>query len=119
LPPNYFPPSSSTNQDQTPEPEPENHRACLPLLLSLGFDIHARNNAGEGLLHYAARIDMGDVVVVRDREQEEEVVDCFRCLMEMGLDPRMEDNEGKTPLDVAAACENKGVLKLFEREDVE
>jgi hypothetical protein len=29
----------------------------------------------------------------------------------------MEDVEGMTPLDIAAACENKGILKLFEREE--
>jgi len=67
-------------------------------------------------LHYAARMDQGDTMGYGE-SRKKEIVGTFQMLMERGLDPRMEDVEGKTPLDIAAACENKGILKLFECEE--
>ncbi|WQF75414.1 Putative NACHT nucleoside triphosphatase, P-loop containing nucleoside triphosphate hydrolase [Colletotrichum destructivum] len=66
-------------------------------LEAAGADFEARDNAGRGLLHVAAR---GHAVR-------------FQTLLERGLDPMLEDGERKTALDVAAACGNDGVMKLF------
>lgn len=65
-----------------------------------GADFGASDNTGRGLLHVAAR---GDATR-------------FQKLLQRGLDPMMEDEKGETPLDVAAACENKSILALFERK---
>ncbi|KAF4970309.1 hypothetical protein FSARC_2629 [Fusarium sarcochroum] len=70
------------------------------LLKELGIDFFARDNKGRGLLHVVAG----------------NLVEKFEELMEMGLDTKLEDNEQKTPLDVAAACENQEVLALFEKK---
>ncbi|KAJ8130340.1 hypothetical protein O1611_g3291 [Lasiodiplodia mahajangana] len=66
-----------------------------------GADYGTRDNAGRGLLHVAARGKAAR----------------FQELMQMGLDPMMEDKNKQTPLDVAAACENKEVLALFARKE--
>ncbi|KAI0971998.1 ankyrin repeat-containing domain protein [Xylaria arbuscula] len=62
-----------------------------------GADFGTRDNAGRGLLHVAAR---GEAVR-------------FQELVQMGLDPMMEDENKQTPLDVAAAYGNNDVLALF------
>jgi hypothetical protein len=49
-------------------------------------------------------------------ETPPDVVDCFKFLMEQGLDPMAEDTNLTTALDVAAAYDNKGILELFKRE---
>ncbi|KAI1425602.1 ankyrin repeat-containing domain protein [Xylaria sp. FL1777] len=88
-------------------PDPEDPDGCRndlewkALWKGSGADFGIRDNTGRGLLHVAAR---GEAVR-------------FRELMEMGLDPMMEDENKQTPLDVAAACENKKVLALFARKE--
>ncbi|KAI1311251.1 ankyrin repeat-containing domain protein [Xylaria venustula] len=67
---------------------------------TVGADFGIQDNAGRSLLHVAAR---GKAVR-------------FQELVQMGLDPMMEDENKQTPLDVAAACENKDVLALFARK---
>jgi hypothetical protein len=36
--------------------------------------------------------------------------------MDMGIDPKMENAAGVSPLDVAATCGKSGILEMFERE---
>lgn len=52
-----------------------------------GADVLVVNSEGEGLLH-----------VVAKRERAEDVVDAFKFLMEMGLDPQMEDRRQRSAL---------------------
>ncbi|KAI7774252.1 hypothetical protein LA080_009029 [Diaporthe eres] len=66
-----------------------------------GADFGALDNAGQSLLHVAAE---GHSLR-------------FKTLTARGLDPMLEDNGRKTAVDVAAACGNKGVLRLFKRVD--
>lgn len=66
-----------------------------------GADFGALDNAGQGLLHVAAE---GHVLR-------------FKTLTARGLDPLLEDNGRKTAVDVAAACGNMRVLRLFKRVD--
>lgn len=73
------------------------------------YDIHARNNAGETLLHVAAKRGRGGGRLTR----QEDARDMFKNLWDMGLDPKTEDNSQRTPLDVAAACRNTLILDLF------
>ncbi|GJC95853.1 ankyrin repeat-containing protein [Colletotrichum higginsianum] len=78
--------------------EPLDDAAGAAALEAAGADFEARDNAGRGLLHVAAA--RGHAVR-------------FQRLLERGLDPMLEDGERKTALDVAAACGNDGVMKLF------
>ncbi|KAK1722177.1 ankyrin repeat-containing domain protein [Colletotrichum lupini] len=64
-------------------------------------DFGAVDDDGRSLLHVAAE---GHVLR-------------FKTLTARGLDPLLEDKSRKTAVDVAAACGNKGVLKLFRRVD--
>ncbi|KAL8668604.1 MAG: hypothetical protein Q9168_006772 [Polycauliona sp. 1 TL-2023] len=75
-------------------------------LLDMGFNLHAKNDAGEGLLHVVAKRsrDVGDM---------EDTKNMFKLLWELGLNPEEEDGNQRTPLDVAAACRNTGILDLF------
>lgn len=72
----------------------------------LGYNIHAKNNAGEGLLHVVAKRSR-HFGVMNDTKN------MFKLLWELGLDPQEEDGSQRTPLDVAAACGNTGILDLF------
>lgn len=71
-----------------------------PLLEKLGGDFFVRDDKGRGLLHAAARGD----------------VERFQELLEMGLDPMIEDDAQQTAIDVAAACGNRDILELFEKK---
>ncbi|UKZ66250.1 uncharacterized protein TrAtP1_007424 [Trichoderma atroviride] len=71
-----------------------------PLLERFGGDFFVRDNKGRGLLHAAARGD----------------VERFQELLEMGLDPMMEDDAQQTAIDAAAACGNRDILELFEKK---
>ncbi|KAM5343633.1 hypothetical protein ACJ41O_012170 [Fusarium nematophilum] len=74
---------------------------ALALLNKLGADFSARDGKGRGLLHIAATGGVGR----------------FKQLMDMGLDVMMEDDAHQTAIDVAVACENYGILELFEKKD--
>ncbi|KAL6694074.1 putative ankyrin repeat protein [Trichoderma pleuroticola] len=82
--------------DNKPSPE-----FVKPMLETLGGDFFARDDRGRGLLHAAAAGD----------------VERFQELMDMGLDPMMEDGAQQTAIDVAAARGNRDVLELFEKKE--
>ncbi|KAL7911691.1 putative ankyrin repeat protein [Trichoderma velutinum] len=84
-----------TNEER---PSPELVKSVLE---TLGGDFFARDNRGRGLLHAAAG---GDVAR-------------FQELMDMGLDPLMEDSAQQTAIDIVAACGNKDILELFEKKE--
>lgn len=73
---------------------------ALGMLAGLGADFTARDVKGRGLLHFAAGGDVGR----------------FRELVGVGLDVMAEDGAQRTAVDVAAACGNREVLKLFEKD---
>ena len=89
------------------------HVEYLSLFLDAGADLFTVNDKGEGLLHLTAgRSDLRDY----DYDQKQETQDIFKELMRRGLDPRMEDNECRTAIDIAVAKENAKIVALF-RED--
>ncbi|KAF5013105.1 hypothetical protein FDECE_875 [Fusarium decemcellulare] len=73
----------------------------LSLLDNLGVDWRARDDTGSTLLH-----DMGYASA-----------HCFKAIMDRGVDPLLEDIDGRSSLDNVAACGNKEVLALFERKN--
>ncbi|CAI0644089.1 unnamed protein product [Colletotrichum noveboracense] len=76
---------------------------ALAVLKAAGADFSVQRNDGQGLLHIAAK---GHEVR-------------FKKLLDEGLGPLLEDGERKTALNVAAAADNTGVLKLFKRGETE
>ncbi|KAL8836249.1 MAG: hypothetical protein Q9170_002993 [Blastenia crenularia] len=70
------------------------------------YDFRATNLNGEGLLHVVAH-------KMRNIGAQKDTKDMFQLLWDLGLDPKMEDGGQRTPLDVAAACGNTGILDLF------
>lgn len=80
-----------------------------------GFNLTVRNNDGQTLMHIVAK---------RGREIEglptgrDDTRDMFKLLWELGCDPKAEDGLQRTPLDVAAACGNRGILDLFAPVEV-
>ncbi|KAL3484484.1 ankyrin repeat-containing domain protein [Aspergillus germanicus] len=88
---------------------------------NLGVDLFATNNAGETFLHILARAPTD----VHKRipfpwglyqTDGEKVVECFKYLLGLGLDPSLEDRGSRTAMDVAAAYSNRGILGLFQKK---
>ncbi|KAL1606531.1 hypothetical protein SLS60_003936 [Paraconiothyrium brasiliense] len=79
---------------------------ALALFEDAGADLFVRDKQGRGLLHVAAR--------ARHKYR----ATGFELLVNKGLDAVMEDERKMTPLDVAAACKNQSILKLFDKDNV-
>jgi ankyrin repeat protein len=62
-------------------------------------DFQATNNEGETALHIISKVGGKEI---------------FEFMVKKGLDPLQEDANGRTALDVAAACEMKEILDLFQ-----
>lgn len=95
----------------------------LQYFQQIGADLFTRNYAGSSLLHvlagrnsiigYLVQPEAGDDIPTKD------AVNCFEFLINMGLDPMLEDAQQRTCLDIAAACQNEHLLKLFRQKPVE
>jgi hypothetical protein len=71
-------------------------------------DLHARNKNGENALHIIAK--RGNDYPRRPENEGR----LFQFMIEKGLDPLAEDGRSWSGLDVAAACEQKEILELFQ-----
>ena len=91
---------------------------CFRVFQSVGADFFAVNNAGSSLLHILAGKKVNRRFV-RNKGAGSEIVQRFKVLMKMGLDPMAEDSRQRTSLDIAAACGREHILKLFERKPME
>lgn len=74
------------------------------------YNLQARNTAGETLLHVVAKRSRHVTGLPSGRDDTR---DMFKLLLELGLDPKIEDGSQRTALDVAAACGNTGIRDLF------
>lgn len=101
-------------------------KETLQPYLDAGADIKHRNSYGEGLLHVIAK-GSRNVCRAADQEQCFDVCHCseedsegafeaeeFKVLVDMGLDPRMEDYLHRTALDLAAAGGFGEILRMFD-----
>ncbi|KAE9375050.1 ankyrin [Stipitochalara longipes BDJ] len=83
-------------------------------------DFGAKNENGENALHVIARREKArKVYKKRGHEQEHDHVpthdkELYQFFVRKGLNPLEEDSKGRSSLDVAAACEQKGILELFQ-----
>ena len=84
------------NRHQESDEPPES--AAIRMFQELGADFSVRDHEGRTLLHLAA-----EAGVAR-----------FRELMATGIDPLTENNAHQTAIDIAAACDNKPILEIFE-----
>lgn len=72
-------------------------RTKITLLLSLGADINARDDHGRTAFHYA----------VQDPCKDEKLI---RLLLAYSADPFIEDNQGKTPIQIGDAFAIQAIL---------
>jgi ankyrin repeat protein len=95
----------------------------LRYLKEAGTDVFAINHhSGSSLLHILAGRTLGHPVYGLSQDEvglAENIVNCFKFLTDMGLDPMREDAQQRTCLDVAAACGNEHILKLFQETPAE
>ena len=87
----------------------------LKMFHETGADFFARNNEQSSLLHLLAAIKV-DRVSRTATSVPLGIMAQFKYLMNLGLDPMAEDARQRTSLDVAAACGNDHIQKLFERK---
>jgi ankyrin repeat protein len=92
--------------------------SCFRIFKNAGADFFAVNNAGSSLLHILAGKKV-NLRLGRNDAAASEIVERFKVLMKMGLDPMAEDSRQRTSLDIAAACGGEHILKLFERKPME
>jgi ankyrin repeat protein len=90
-------------------------REDIAIFQDASADFLARNNNVETLLYITVKRARHGYGIV-DARNREDIVDRFKCLMELGCDPLSEDINQRTALDVTAACGNEDILKLFKRE---
>ena len=90
------------------------HIDAFPTLFS-GADLFLRNLNGETALHVVAkRKPVADHGTGPDM-QEKHDTKLFKLLIGKGLDPLIEDNQGRSALDVAVACGQKGIMGLYQQ----
>ncbi|UKZ78952.1 hypothetical protein TrVFT333_006701 [Trichoderma virens FT-333] len=93
------------------------HATALDVFIDLGADLMAVDARGQTLLHATAMRELPDVS--SNWDQREDLEGAFKKLMELGVDPRREDAELRTAIDIAVARKLRGVIKLFEEKRVE
>jgi ankyrin repeat protein len=83
----------------------------LDLYIGRGADIFTADCEGKTLLHAAAgrRIEDPD----SNTDQIKHMENVFKKLMDMGLDPRVEDLQMRTAIDMAVARGRKGIVDFF------
>lgn len=74
-------------------------------------EIGRTNLVGDTLLHTIARREEAHC----DSDDHESLL--FKALVDLGIDPWQENNDGQTSLDIAATQEKTGILALFARKE--
>ncbi|RDW59222.1 hypothetical protein BP5796_12146 [Coleophoma crateriformis] len=87
------------------------HLKALTLFLDAGADLQTQNKEGENLLHATAKRWRNKEFVEGD--QLKDMLGIFQELMARGLDPRAEDAECRTAIDVAVASGHSFLISLF------
>ncbi|KAL2201508.1 ankyrin repeat-containing domain protein [Corynascus similis CBS 632.67] len=98
------------------------HAALLEAVFAdpaLGVDlVDATDACGRTLFHVTAGRDLSAWLsdTTSWDVQTKSVEGAFKKLLELGLDPRREDNELRTAIDIAVAKDLKGIVMLFSEE---
>lgn len=95
--------------------EVEDEAAALQVLEDLGADFLVKNRKGRNLLHVVAKLRSTGWWCTSHRGRSKER---FRMLLKKVGDSYLKavDDDGRTPLDLAASCKNYEVLGLFDAE---
>lgn len=91
-----------------------NHAKALSIFADLGADLMAVDARGQTLLHITASREFP--TGGSDWDQREDVKSAFERLMEIGLDPRREDAELRTAIDIAVARNVRDIMQLFREK---
>ena len=88
------------------------HDEYLGLLMDAGADVAIRDNRGATLLHVVAGKPIKDDWhnVISDEEK------MFKQFLELGVDPRIEDDKMRTAIDCAVARKKDEIVRLFKGE---
>ena len=96
----------------------DSHVRHIPLFVGAGADFLARNPKGQTLLYVTADQRSADGGMALSRGYVcDTLVNTFKALVELGVDPTAEDEEGRSALDVAAAHGQTRLLELFKRKN--
>jgi len=90
------------------------HAKALDVFTKLGADLMAVDGRKQTLLHATAGREVPDRG--SNWDQVEDIEGAFKRFMELGVDPRGEDDELRTAIDVAVAKELRGIVRLFSEE---
>ncbi|KAL7960442.1 ankyrin repeat-containing domain protein [Trichoderma compactum] len=90
------------------------HATALSVFVDLGADLMAVDARGQTLLHVTARRELPSGS--SDWDQREDLKGAFQKLMELGVDPRREDVELRTAIDIAVARKLRDVIQLFREK---
>ncbi|KAJ4860719.1 ankyrin repeats (3 copies) domain-containing protein [Trichoderma breve] len=93
------------------------HATALGVFVDLGADLMAVDARGQTLLHITARRELPSSS--SDWDQREDLKGAFQKLMELGVDPRREDAELRTAIDIAVARKLRDVIQLFREKKEE
>ncbi|KFH41532.1 putative ankyrin repeat protein-like protein [Hapsidospora chrysogenum ATCC 11550] len=92
------------------------HSEYLGLFLDAGADVTARNGSGATLLHVVAGIRIEEAPSRSRSDRVGDAVALFKRLLELGADPRAEDDEMRTATDRAVARGRTEIVGLFKGE---
>ncbi|KAL7911329.1 ankyrin repeat-containing domain protein [Trichoderma velutinum] len=90
------------------------HATALSVFVGLGADLMAVDARGQTLLHVTARRELPSDS--SDWDQREDLKGAFKKLMELGVDPRREDAELRTAIDIAVARKLRDIIQLFREK---
>ncbi|KAL2172746.1 hypothetical protein VTG60DRAFT_2565 [Thermothelomyces hinnuleus] len=81
----------------------------------LGADLAAVDGRGRALPHVTAGREV-DTTSYSNWAQRKDIEDAFKKLTELGVDPRREDDELRTAIDISVARGLKEIVSLFSEE---
>lgn len=87
----------------------------IEFLVHLGASVDTVDAKGRGLLHVAAQRQINEERY-SEWYEEEMIEKAFVKLLDLGLDPHLEDDEHRTPIDIAVARRLQIVVNLFSEE---
>ncbi|KAM5341741.1 hypothetical protein ACJ41O_014772 [Fusarium nematophilum] len=90
------------------------HAEYLDLFIQAGADFTTANAAGATLLHAVAGTRLN-----RYSDLEEDAVDTLKKFLELGADPRAEDDKMRSAIDCAVARVKTAIMQLFKGEGKE
>ncbi|KUJ10009.1 ankyrin [Mollisia scopiformis] len=109
-PPLFWYMSSSQRDDYNAAKDGCCHMEHFDTYFFEDVNLNARNNNGENVLHIIAKREKNSWTKPEHDKQ------LYAFPVRKGISPLDEDGKGRSSLDIAAACEQKGILELFQHK---